>query len=130
MKNATPDDAATSLESCFAELRPQAICLDKSVQTLSDPATLRTQVFHGYADVHVQTGTKMIFQWHPKYASQVLPFAIPRMVSGPDYYPDRVWRRSREDGAVLVAVHDFVSGFARRPGGGKLQNGLVSASCY
>ena len=45
MKNATPDDAATSLESCFAELRPQAICLDKSVQTLSDPDTLRTQVF-------------------------------------------------------------------------------------
>ena len=104
MKNATPDDAATSLESCFAELRPQAICLDKSVQTLSDPATLRTQVFDGYADVHVQTFTKMIFQWHPKYASQVLPFAIPRMVSGPDYYPDRVWRRSRED-VHLVTYH-------------------------
>ena len=50
MKNATPDDAATSLESCFAELRPQAICLDKSVQTLSDPATLHTQVFSGCQD--------------------------------------------------------------------------------
>lgn len=97
MKHATPDDGATSLDSCFADLRPQAVCLDKSAATVSDPATLRSEALYAYGDVHIQTGSRMIFQWHPKYASQVLPFAIPRMVSGPDYYPDREWRRSRQD---------------------------------
>ena len=68
--------------------------------------------------LHVQTGSKPIDQWNGKYFSQVLPFVIPRMVSGPDYDPLRRWRR-RCDDAPHVSVQSFVAGFARR----------VEASC-
>ena len=113
MKHGTPDDGDASLEQALSNLRPQAVCVDRSVKACSDPATLQSGAMARYGDVHVQTGSNMIFQWHSKYTSQVLPFVIPRMVSGPDYYPDRRWRRSG-DGAPLVSVPAFVSGFARR----------------
>ena len=51
-------------------------------------------------------------EFHSKYTSQVLPFVVPRMVSGPDYYPDRRWRRHAD--APLVTPREFTSGFARR----------------
>ena len=83
-KNATPGDGARSLERCLEDIRPQAVCMDKSVQACSDPATLREGALERHGDVHVQTGGKAILQWHSKYLSQVLPCVIPRMVSGPD----------------------------------------------
>ena len=119
MKHGTPDDSAASLERCFESLRPQAMCVDRSAASLTDPETLRSGALRRYGDLHLETGGKMIFQWHSKYTSQVLPFVMPKMVSGPDYYPDRRWRRCTEDGAALVSVPAFVAGFARR----------VEASC-
>ena len=60
----------------------------------------------------MRTGRKELVQFHSKYTSQVLPFVIPRMVSGPDYYPDRRWRRCID--APLVSPREFTAAFARR----------------
>ena len=106
-KNATP--AAESLEN----IRPQAVCQDKSPQACSDPATLRQGALERYGDLFAETGGKLVPQWESKYFSQVLPFVIPRMVSGPDYDPSRRWRR-RYDDAPYVSAPQFAAGFARR----------------
>ncbi len=63
--------------------------------------------------MNVQAGSRFINQWHSKYFSQVLPFVIPRMVSGPDYDPDNRWRRRFAD-APFVTPLEFTRGFARR----------------
>ena len=61
----------------------------------------------------VQQKDKEIPQFHPKYISQVLPFTIPRMVSGPDFYHQRPWRRHYDDGPKISAPQ-FRAAFARR----------------
>ena len=92
-KNATPGDGARALETCLEDLRPYAMCLDKSVQACSDPATLREGALERYGELHVRTGGKEILQFHSKYFSQILPFVIPFMVSGPDFFPDKRWEK-------------------------------------
>jgi hypothetical protein len=91
-KNATPGDGAKTLENCLEDLRPHAMCLDKNVKACSDPATLRHGALERYGELHINTGRKERVQFHSKYTSLVLPFVVPRMVSGPDYYPDRRWQ--------------------------------------
>ena len=51
-----------------------------------------------------------------QYFSQVLPFVIPRMVSGADFNAEvaEPWRREKHSDAPLVSVNRFVAGFARR----------------
>ena len=75
-----------------------------------------------HGKIGVQTGHKLISQWESKYISQILPFVIPFMVSGPDYsFHDKTnrWRR-RDDPrfqnqiAPLVSANKFTSAFARR----------------
>ena len=63
--------------------------------------------------VQVQTGSQMISQWQSKYFSQILPFVMPRMVSGPDFNVTDRWRRTYED-APIVTPREFAAGFARR----------------
>ena len=58
-----------------------------------------------------------ILKFHSKYMSQVLPFVIPRMVSGPDCFPHCRWRRG--ENVAWVSPMEFCSGFSRR----------VEASC-
>ena len=52
-------------------------------------------------------------QFHSKYFAQVLPFVIPYLVSGPDYFPDQRWRRKFKDSAI-VSPQEFAAGFGRR----------------
>jgi len=112
-KNATPGDGARSLEDCLEDLRPHAMCVDKGVQACSDPATLREGALERYGELHVQTGGKEIVQFHSKYFAQILPFVIPYMVSGPDYFPDQRWRRKYAD-APWVSPQEFAASFGRR----------------
>ena len=127
-KNATPGDGPTSLEKCLDDIRPHAVCVDKSVEACTDPATLREgglrkygsllkdamgqKAVEKYGELYISSGRKEIPQWHSKYFSQVMPFVIPRMVSGPDYDPEKRWRRSAD--APFVSVRAFAAGFARR----------------
>ena len=40
-KNATPGDGARSVEACLEDIRPHAICVDRSAAAASDPQALR-----------------------------------------------------------------------------------------
>ena len=88
-KNATPGDGARSLETCLEDIRPHAVCMDRSTAACSDPAAQREGALERYGDLHIQTGGKEILQFHTKYFSQVLPFVFPQMASGPDYFPEK-----------------------------------------
>ena len=112
-KNATPSDGPRPLEKCLEDVRPKAFTLDRATASCSDPATLRAGALQRYGEMHVHAGSRFINQWHSKYVSQVLPFVIPRMVSGPDYDPEDRWRR-READAPWVTPLEFTRGFARR----------------
>ena len=112
-KNATPGNGARRLEECLDDIRPHAICVDKSTAASSDPATLQAGAIDRYGDLHIQTNAKEVMQFHSKYFSQVLPFAIPHMCSGPDFFPDQRWRRTFED-SPWVSPQAFVAAFGRR----------------
>jgi len=65
-KNATPGDGPRPLDKCLDDIRPVAVTLDRSTQASSDPASLRQGAVQRYGDLHVQTGSKKILQWHSK----------------------------------------------------------------
>ena len=112
-KNATPGDGATRIEDCLEDLRPQAMCMDKSASACTDPATLRHGALERYGELHAHTGGAAIPQWESKYLSQVMPFVIPYMVSGPDFNPAKRWRRNFET-APWVSPRAFATSFGRR----------------
>ena len=114
-KNATPGDAATCVSKCLDEVRPMAMCLDRNNASSCNPAEARENTFERFGSLHVQTGSKWLSQWCPQYFSQVLPFVIPRMVSGPDFREEaQPWRRQKFLDAPRVPVQTFVRAFARR----------------
>ena len=98
-KNATPGDGARSSEGCLENIRPTAMTLDRSAQACSDPEALRAGVLERFGDLFINIGTEFVNQYHSKYFSQILPFVIPRMVSGPDFANQPKWRR-------IEASHD------------------------
>ena len=104
-KNATPGDGARSLSDCLSDIRPHSVCLDKEAKACVDTATRRERALERCGDLKVvlEQKDKEILQFHPKYLSQVLPFTIPRMVSGPDFFPHRPWRRHYEDAPKISA---------------------------
>ena len=114
-KNATPSDGSRPLETCLDDIRPKAFTLDRSTTACSDPADMKPGALQQFGELHVHTGRDFINQWHSKYFSQVLPFVIPRMVSGPDYEdnPEKRWRRTQDD-APFVSSTEFTKGFSRR----------------
>jgi len=115
VKNATPGNGATSVEACLDDVRPTSVCLDKSAAAAVDPGARRTAAFQRYGElkVEVQQKNKEVVQFHPKYISQALPFVVPRMVSGPDFFPHQPWRRVYED-APKITAPQFCAAFARR----------------
>ena len=65
-----------------------------------------------YGELDIQTGNKLLSQWESKYFSLILPFVIPRMVSGPDFRPEDKWRRLKT--SPVVSPQEFLRGMARR----------------
>ena len=55
-------------------------------------AKARAGAFEGFGNLVMQTGNRFRSQWCPQYFSEVLPFVIPRMVSGPDFREEAGWR--------------------------------------
>ena len=92
-----------------------AMCMDRNNSSISKPAETHAGAYQGFGTLHVQTGSKWLSQWCPEYFSKVLPFVIPRMVSGADFREETVpWRRQKVEHAPRVLVQVFVRGFARR----------------
>ena len=115
-KNATPGDRAQLVSECLEEIRPMAMCVDRSSAAATTPADAREGAFSGFGRLLLQTGSKYKSQWCPSYFSEVMPFVIPRRVSGPDFREETAdpWRRQRFSDAPLISVNRFVAGFARR----------------
>lgn len=114
-KNATPGDGSRDLSECFNDIRPDSICMDKDATSCIDPATRRERAVERCGDLQVvvQQQGREIVQFHPKYLSQILPLTIPRMVSGPDFFPHTPWRRHYDD-APKISAPQFCAAFARR----------------
>ena len=49
-KNATPDAPSRSSESCLDDVRPLSVGMDRSAQSLSDPATQRESAVAAFGD--------------------------------------------------------------------------------
>ena len=111
-KNSTPGAGSSSIESVFEDARPTAVILDRSSAAATDPASQREGAVVRHGDLHARTGMDPLRQWHSKYFSQVLPFVLPRMVSGPDFDPHQRWRRTED--APWVDPIDFANAFVRR----------------
>ena len=111
-KNATPGDAEQKLETCLDDVRPKAFTLDLKPSDCSNPDSIRGGVLERYGELDIQTGNKLLSQWESKYFSLILPFVIPRMVSGPDFRPEDKWRRLET--SPVVSPHEFTRGMARR----------------
>ena len=75
-KNATPGDGARSLEACLEDIRPHAICVDRTAAAASDPQTQREGCLERFGELKANTGGEEINQFCPKYFSQVLPFVF------------------------------------------------------
>ena len=119
------------MDECLEDVRPHAVCIDKSAKACSDPATLREGAIERFGELRATTGNKAIPQFHSQYFSQILPFVIPYMVSGPDFFPDKRWRRTH-DNAPIVTPQLFAAVFGRRV---EAQcrtdwNALPIAKCY
>ena len=63
-KNATLGDGARTLENCLDDVRPDAMCLGKSAEAASDPATLREGAIERYGELNVRTDATAILQFH------------------------------------------------------------------
>ena len=115
-KNATPPPRGEEASKCLDRLRPMAMCADRTNAADREPGVAREGALKHFGNMMVQTGSRYLSQWCPEYFSQILPFVIPRMVSGADFQGDtsRPWRRQRLVDAPLVAIQDFVRAFARR----------------
>jgi hypothetical protein len=124
-KHSTPDAGAMDIETCLSSGRPASLLMETSVQASTTPSALRENAMARSAGItagvlHVQTDAKLIPQWHAKYFSQILPFVIPFMVSGPDFEfstGQQRWRRKKFGSypdAPWVAASTFLAGFARR----------------
>ena len=132
VKNATPGDGDHELDKCLDDIRPKSFTLDLKPSDCTTPDLVRTGVLERYGELQVQTGAKLESQWESKYFSQVLPFVIPRMVSGPDFRPEDKWRRHAN--TPVATPQEFNRGMARRVEG-QIRNDatalpIIRSVCY
>ena len=86
-KQATPGTGGRTPEASLDEVRPFSITNSVSTSAASEPVSIREGALNKFGDLEIATRAEAITQWDSKYFSQVLPFVLPYMVSGPDYHP-------------------------------------------
>ena len=115
-KNATPGPGGRKPEDCLKDANPVYLGMDRSAQSVSDPATQREKAVGAYdmGDINVHTGAQFVDTWHPSYASKVFPFSVTRAVSGPDFRPDQGRGRRHADESPILLPKKFMKMMARR----------------
>ena len=111
-KNATPGDAEQKLENCLDDVRPRSFTLDLKPSDCTTPDALKGGALERYGDLNVNVGNQLLSQWESQYFAKILPFVLPRMVSGPDFRPDDKWRRKTD--SPVVTPQEWTRGMARR----------------
>ena len=111
-KNATPSDGACSLAECLEDIQPKAFLAERRVDDVGGPSAKRAGALGRYGDLHANTSSVFVNQWHPRFISQAFCLAIPRMASGLEFPNQDRWRRIYND-APRVSVFDFTEGLPR-----------------
>ena len=96
--------------------------MDRSPQVAAEEKGMRTEAFRSYVPpeektMQLQTGYDMQDQWRGHFLSQAMPFTIPRLISGPDFFPGERENAGPEDGLPLrptLSPTAFLNAFARR----------------
>ena len=60
-KNATPDPPSRSSDSCLDNLRPLSVGMDRSAQSLSDPATQREGAIAAFGDGSINVAAFVLY---------------------------------------------------------------------
>ena len=77
--------------------------MDRSPQAAADEKGMRTEAFRSFAPpelktMELQTGHNMVDQWRGHFVNKAMPFTVPRLISGPDFFPGERERSDPEDG--------------------------------
>ncbi len=86
-KQATPGTGGRTPEASLHEVRPFSITNSVSTSAASEPQGIREGARNKCEDLEMNTKVEAIVEGDSKYFSQVLPFVLPYIVSGPDYHP-------------------------------------------
>eukprot|EP00973_Karenia_brevis_P024938 3437129-Karenia_brevis.AAC.1 len=86
--------------------------MDRSSTAAKDPATPRESSLQRIGDITAKTDKTEVVQFHSKFF-QILPLVIPFMVPGPDFFPDKRWRRIYQN-SPIVTPQAFVASSGRR----------------
>ena len=113
-------------------MRPKVFTIDAKPSDCTNPNAVRQGTFGRYGELHVEAGNRLLSQWESKYFSEIMPFVIPRMVSGPDFAPAQKWRRLVN--SPTVTPQEFNRGMARRVEG-QIKNdptalSIIRSVCY
>ncbi len=86
-KQATPGTGGRTPEASLHEVRPFSITNSVSTSAASEPPSIREGARNKREDLEINTKAEAIVEGDSKYFSQVLPFVLPYIVSGPDNHP-------------------------------------------
>ena len=104
------------------ESEPRCCIMDRAPQLAAEEKEMRTEAFRSYAAVEektmeLQTGYHMQDQWRGDFISKAMPFTIPRLISGPDFFPGERQSAEPQDGLPLrpaMSPTAFLNALARR----------------
>ena len=116
------DKAATPAERVFSHddlrreldrLRPQTLVAQRDSDVNRAVAESRDSALEQFSILKLQTGSKLIDQFHSSYVSRVFCTALPWCVGGPDFPRQKRWRRQFDD-APFVSLDTYTAMMASR----------------
>lgn len=118
-KHATPGGKPSEvLDDALSNVERHTQIFDVNAYGEHAVPDVQTEILGHYAALDVKLDRKFIPQWHTKYFSQIMPFEMPRMVSGPDFARAPRWRRQGKWGdenySAWVTPTAFLRAFCRR----------------
>ena len=85
-KHATPAEGGQQISEVFRGARPLSIVEERTSDAGVDVAGQRTEVLRQFTPFDVKVEAQYVKQFHSLYPAQVLPFTLPYMVGGPEYF--------------------------------------------
>ena len=82
------------------DLRPNSMVLQRDSDAGKNVDEARANAFGRFASVEVQTGSRLLEQFHGDYIPRVFHFTLPRFVGGPDLANRPRFRHGEEAAAV------------------------------
>ena len=96
-KHATPAEPSQDIREWDKTIRSQHIVAERSTRSQSNVHENISQLFGKFGTTKIETGTKMVPQFHAWYLGMAFPFTIPNAVGGYDIWDAPRWRRPDTD---------------------------------